>query len=53
MNQERRRAFTKLGEAGDRFGDYLCVDWANLSCIGGRNQNKYKIHQTYNLNFEV
>ena len=26
MNQERRRAFTKLGEAGDRFGDYLCVD---------------------------
>ena len=28
----------KLGGAGDWFGDYLCVNWANLPCLSGRNQ---------------
>ena len=27
----------KLGEAGDRFGDYISVDCANLPCVSGRN----------------
>ena len=29
---------TKLGGAGDRFGDYLCVDCTNLPFVSGRNQ---------------
>ena len=29
---------TELGGAGDRFGDNLCVDCANLSCVSGHNQ---------------
>ena len=29
---------TKLGGAGDRFGDYICVDCANLPYAGGCNQ---------------
>ena len=27
----------ELGGAGDRFGDYLCVDGRNLSCVNGQN----------------
>ena len=30
--------FTKRGGAGDRFGDYLSVDCANLPCVSGHNQ---------------
>ena len=29
---------TKIGEAGDRFSEYLCVDYANLPCTSGHNQ---------------
>ena len=28
---------SKIGEAEDRFGDYLCVDCANLPCSSGPN----------------
>ena len=29
---------TKLGETGDRFGDYLCVDCVDLPSVSVRNQ---------------
>ena len=29
---------TKLGGADDRFGNHLCVYWANLTCLSGCNQ---------------
>ena len=29
---------SRLGGSGDRFGDFLCVDRANLSCVSGQNQ---------------
>ena len=29
---------TKLGGAGDRFGENLCVDCASLPYVGGNNQ---------------
>ena len=32
------RSCPKLGGAGDKFGDYLCVDCANLPCVRGNNQ---------------
>ena len=34
----------KLEEAGDRFGDYSCVDCANSLCV--TELYKHKIHQT-------
>ena len=32
-----REGGSKFEGAGDRFGDYLCDDCTNLSCISGRN----------------
>ena len=32
----------KLGGAGYRFGDCMCVDYANMPCVSGC---KHKIHQ--------
>ena len=34
---ENPRSGSKLGEAGYRFGDYLCVACANLPCVSGHN----------------
>ena len=28
----------KGGGVGDSFGEYLCIDGANLDCVNGRNQ---------------
>ena len=33
-----KQHISKLGGAGDGFGDDLCVDYANLPCASGRNQ---------------
>ena len=41
-----------LGGGGDRFGDYLCVDCANLR-KWMQSIYKHIIHQTYYQNFEV
>jgi len=41
IDNEQNRArvmMAKLGGAGDRFGDYLCVDCANLPDAGGHDQ---------------
>ena len=31
---------SKLGRAGDRFGDNLCVDCANFPCVSGSSHFK-------------
>ena len=36
--QNRARVMAKLGGAGDRFGDYLCVHCADSHYISGSNQ---------------
>ena len=44
-----------FGWAGDRFGDCLCVDCANLFCINGCNHftnKKFTMPSTYYQNFE-
>ena len=33
-----REGGSKFEGAGDKFGDYLCVDCANLPCKSGHNQ---------------
>ena len=33
-----RQSLSARGGAGDRFGDYVWVDCANLPCVSGRNQ---------------
>ena len=39
----------KLGAAGDRFGDCLCMDYANLPYVSGRNQfTNTKFTRPYN-----
>ena len=38
MGEGRARPTAKLGGAGDRFGDYLCLDCPNLLCVSGHDQ---------------
>ena len=45
--------FTKLGGAGDRFGDFKCVDCTNFPCVRGHPIKRQKFHHTYHINSEV
>ena len=38
MNNAEKEMMSKLGLVSGKFGDYLCVDCANLPYTGGCNQ---------------
>ena len=44
---------TKVGGAGDKFDDYLCVLHKYALCQSTKSTYNHKIHLTFHINFEV